>query len=481
MTGDTEHTRRLRTWWASRLGALTGDMLRAAAPPTQRVSIPWSDDALSQRHARAVIDLCLRSGEAMLATGATTADVVATVLRISETYGLRNVHVDITFTAVTVSVHRGIDEDPISIMRVVKVRTTDYTRLQDVYLLINEVIGSGGALDVDDVRERLSAILAQPHPYRRWVVTLGVAVLAGGVVVMFNASVVLALVAAGSAVIAELIGRRLSRWGIAAFFSQIASAAAITTIAVVMYWLRSMGIELPGTDHPTIIVISGIIMLLSGMGLTTAARDAVDGYYVTASARVMEVIMLTLGLAIGIWMTLGVAIRLGAAVSVGTSLGAGRGLWAGMLGVALVGIGFAFTSYVRFSLAPLMAISAVLVFAVYALLRPLVPQPGLAAGVAGAAAGVIAYLAYRWLKVPEAAMAMAGIIGLIPGLAFYRGLYSLIGDEFDPSAAAPALLSAAATGLGLAAGTAIGGYLARLSFGLDRSARIAQRRSRVRR
>jgi uncharacterized membrane protein YjjB (DUF3815 family) len=108
------------------------------------------------------------------------------------------------------------------------------------------------------------------------------------------------------------------------------------------------------------------------------------------------------------------------------------------------------------------------VFAVYFLLRPLMPQPGLAAGIAGAVAGVIAYLAYRWVKVPEAAMAMAGIIGLIPGLAFYQGLYA-------------ALLSAAATGLGLAAGTAIGGYIARLSFGLDRSARAAQRRSRVRR
>ncbi|WP_308492238.1 hypothetical protein [Microbacterium terrisoli] len=53
---------------------------------------------------------------------------------------------------------------------------------------------------------------------------------------------------------------------------------------------------------------------------------------------------------------------------------------------------------------------ALVVSAVYARLRPLVPQPGLAAGVAGAAAGVIADLTYRWLKVPEAAMAMAGII-----------------------------------------------------------------------
>lgn len=480
MTGGAQHTDRLRTWWSRRLRVFSGDIVRTAFPPTQRVAIPWADDALSQRHARAVIDLCLRTGEAMLATGATTADAVATVLRISETYGLRNVHVDIAFTSITVSVHRGLDEDPISIMRVVKVRTTDYTRLQAVYRLIDDVVTSGGAIDIDEVRERLSTILNQPHPYRRWVVTLGMAILAGGVVVMFNASLVLAAVAAASAVIADVIARRLSKWGIAVFFSQIACAAAITIIAVAMYWLRSMGVELPGANNPTVIVISGIIMLLSGIGLTTAARDAVDGYYLTAAARTMEVVMLTLGLAIGIWLTIGVAYRLGAPVAVGTSLGSGRGLWAGMLGVALVGIGFALTSYVRFGLAPLMAADAAVVFAVFYLLRPLMPQPGMASAAAGAVAGVIAYLAYRWIKVPEAAMAMAGIIGLIPGLAFYTGLYNLIGDDFDPSQAAPALLSAAATGLGLAAGTAIGGYIARLSFGLDRSARIAQRRSRVR-
>lgn len=480
MTGDAEDSRRLRTWWRGRLVSFTGGIVRTAFPPTQRVSIPWSDDTLSQRHARAVIDLCLRTGEAMLATGATTADVVATVLRLSEMYGLRNVHVDIAFTSITVSVHRGLDEDPISIMRVVKVRTTDYTRLQAVYRLIDEVTSSGGAIDIDDVRERLSTILNQPHPYRRWVVTLGMAILAGGVVVMFNASIVLTLVAAASAVIADVIARRLSKWGIAVFFSQIVCAAAITAIAVGMYSLRSMGVELPGANHPTVIVISGIIMLLSGIGLTTAARDAVDGYYLTAAARTMEVVMLTLGLAIGIWVTIGVAVRLGGAVSVGTSLGEGRGLWAGMLGVALIGIGFALTSYVRFGLAPLMAIVAAVVFAVYYVLRPLMPQPGLAAAIAGAVAGLIAYLTYRWIKVPESAMAMAGIIGLIPGLAFYQGLYNLIGEDFDLIAALPALLSAAATGLGLAAGTAIGGYIARLSFGLDRSARIAQRRSRVR-
>src|SRR5690606_29031502 len=105
------------------------------------------------------------------------------------------------------------------------------------------------------------------------------------------------------------------------FFVQMAAAAATTVIAVFTFWLDSIGVELPGANHPTVIVISGIIMLLSGIGLTASARDAIDGYYVTASARGLEVVMLTLGLAIGISVTLGIALRLGIPVPVGTSLG----------------------------------------------------------------------------------------------------------------------------------------------------------------
>lgn len=454
-------------------------MVRGIGTPTQIFAIPGSDDQVTQRHARSVIDLCLRVGEAMLATGASAADVVAMVLRISSAYGVSNMHVDITFTSIAVSVHRGLDEDPISVMRIVKVRTTDYTRLQNVYLLIDEITGTEYPLvEVDAARERLSTILTGPHPYRRWILTTGKAVLAGGVVVMFDVSFVLVLVAAASAVLSDLITRQFARWGVSAFFGQLAAAAATTAIAVFIFWLRSVGIDIPGSNQPTVIVIAGIIMLLSGIGLTTSARDAIDGYYVTASARGLEVIMLTLGLAIGISVTLGIALRLGIPVAVATTLGDDIGLGHGVVGAALIGVGFALTSYVRLLFAPLMALAAGLVFAVYYVVLPVASQPGLAPAIAGVAAGIIGYLTYRWLKVPEAAMTMAGIIGLIPGLAVYRSIYALMDSEYGVNASLPAMVVALATGFGLAAGTTIGGFVARTTFGLDRAARLSLRRSR---
>lgn len=457
---------------------LAGGAIRGGGTPTKIISVIGGDDQLTQMHARSVIDLCLRAGEAMLATGASAADVVATVLRISHAYGISSMHVDITFTSITVSVHRGMHEDPMSVMRIVRVRTTDYTRLQNVYRLIDEIIGQDTPVEVKDARERLNTILSSPHPYRRWVVTAGKAILAGGVVVMFNVSFVLVLVAAASAVLSDFITRKLAKWSVPDFFAQMAAAVVTTSIAVFIFWLRSVGIEIPGSNHPTVIVISGIIMLLSGLGLTASARDAIDGYYVTATARGMEVLMFTLGLAVGISIVLGIALRMGVPVSVATSLGDEIRLVPGMVGSALIGVGFALTSYVQLRLVPLMAVVAGLVFAVYSLVLPLAAQPGLAPGIAGIVAGFIGYLIYRWLKVPEGAMTTAGVIGLIPGLAVYRSLYAFMDSEYGVTEALPAMVVAVATGIGLAAGTTIGAFFARRTFGLDRSAMLALTRTR---
>jgi len=223
-------------------------------------------------------------------------------------------------------------------------------------------------------------------------------------------------------------------------------------------------------------VISGIIMLLSGIAFTGAARDAIDGYYVTATARGMEVIMLTLGLAIGISLTLGIAMSINVPMRVGTTLGPDGGLFWGMVGAGLIGIGFALTSYAQWRMVWTSGAVAAVVFAFHQFVQSITTQPGVSQAVAGTLAGGIGYLTYRWIKAPEGAISMAGVIGLIPGLAVYRALHAFIDSEYGINHALPAMGVAFAVGIGLAAGTTIGGYAARSAFGLDRFARVAIRR-----
>lgn len=463
------------------LGDFAGRFVRSFGTPTHIFGVGATDDEVTQRHARAVIDLCLRLGEAMLATGASAADAVATVLRISRMYGVKGMHIDVTFTSIIVSIHRGLDEEPLTVLRVVKIRTTDYTRLQNVYRLIDEIVDDETHIEVDEARERLNEIMRRPRPYQRWISALGSAALASGVALMFNASFILVILAGVAALLSEALIRKLTKWDVSPFFIQMAAAAVITLVASVMFWLRFQGIDIPGSNSPTVIVISGIVMLLSGIGLTTAARDLIDGYYVTASARGLEVLVLTLGLAVGISVTLALAIRLGIPVTVGTSLGRDVTFVSGVIGSAVIGLGFALNSYVRLRLAPLFVVVAAIVYAVFAAVQPLISQPGIAHAVAGVAAGMISYLTYRWLKIPEAAMGMAGIIGLIPGLPVYRALFTMMETEYAVNKALPFMVVAVATGLGLAAGTAIGSFLMRKFFGLDRAALVASRRTSTRR
>ena len=51
---------------------------------------------------------------------------------------------------------------------------------------------------------------------------------------------------------------------------------------------------------PTLIVVGGIILLVAGMTAVGAMQDAIDQFYVTASARFLEVAMMTGGIVLGI-------------------------------------------------------------------------------------------------------------------------------------------------------------------------------------
>ena len=55
---------------------------------------------------------------------------------------------------------------------------------------------------------------------------------------------------------------------------------------------------------------SGIVLLLAGLSVVGAAEDALEGYYVTAGARGFEVIVLSLGIAVGISLVLSLGKRL---------------------------------------------------------------------------------------------------------------------------------------------------------------------------
>ena len=119
-----------------------------------------------------VLDLAMRIGDHLLASGMSANDVVVQMLRVTRAYGLGGVHVDLTYTSITVTHHRGARRAPLTVSRVVQPLVVDYTKVRDLDRLLAE-IESG--LDVDLATEAYDRISFQPPPYPRWVSGLGAA------------------------------------------------------------------------------------------------------------------------------------------------------------------------------------------------------------------------------------------------------------------------------------------------------------------
>ena len=450
---------------------LAASAVRNTDPETMTFALPAQDNQVSQRHARAAIDLALRVGEALLVMGASAADVTASTLRLLAAYGVTSAHVDITFTSITVSVHRGLDEDPLSVLRVIRQRSMDHSRLQNVQRLVDRITRAPAEErpSVDQAREELVAVLRAPQPYHPWVGTAGGSIMAVGIVISLGGGPAIMALAAISAAVVAGAAAALGRAGFPTFFVQVISAAIPSGLALGVAWLQSQGMA-RWIDAPSLVVVSGIIVLLAGMTVVGAAQDALDGYYVTASARGLEVVVITMGIAVGIGSILIVADLMGLPLTISAQVTAFIGVGYSAVAALLAGVGFSLSARASPKTVLVAALVTPTVYLAYLPIMLLELPAGFAVAGPAILAGVLGYLAQRLLRVPEQAVTTAAIVMLLPGLAVFRGIDSLISLGVSGGGMAD-LLTAVGTGLGLAAGASVGGFVARRAAGLDKITR----------
>lgn len=447
------------------VGKLSGQ--RPAAPVSRR----GQRALLAEQTVRGVLELAVRLGETLLSLGAAAAEVTETIQRVCRAYGIE-CQVDLTFTSILV-VHDGGDDSPsVSVLRVVQTRSADYERLARVTALVTAITDGSPEVRVADTvhspaareearhqfeaaHERLDAILVQPHRYRRSVVTLTLALMAAGVAVLLGGGPLVVLLAAATAAVIDTVNQLLGRWGLPAFFQQIAGAATATGVAVLLLAVvPQLPVEL-AVLPPALVVASGVVVLLAGLSFVGAADDAINGFPITAGGRLLEVSLLTLGIVVGIAAVLDGARSLGVDLVLVDSyarpwpagvqvLGAGvaAGAWAlsshtpprPALIAALTGAGawVAYDALIGSGAAPLMASAA----------------PALLIGMLGEA------LADR-LRVPAVVTTACGIVPLLPGLTLYRGVLELTSGE-GPALGIELLLQAGMIAIGLAGGVTLG-------------------------
>lgn len=445
------------------------------------IAVRGTNDLGQEWHTRAVIDFALRLGEAMLVTGASVADTTASLLRVGRAYGVKGAHVDITYTSVTISMHRGVHNDPITVMRIIAHFGTDYSRLEALHKLVRDIASDpGDPGDIEDNLYTLEQILEQPHVYRRGVITAAWALMGAGVAMLLGGGTAMVIIAALSTAVVDRIQYSVARAGVSAFFGQMLGAMFATSVAVglLVFHHHAETIMWLGKVRPSLVVASSVVVLLAGMSVVTAAQDTLDGFYVTASARTYEVLLLTGGVVAGVLLVLSIAQRFGVElVIVDRSTGFAESFVTQIVAAALIAASFAVSAYCG----PRSVLTSLVTGGVsWIIFGSLMSGLGLdepvAAGGAALVIGAMApYVALR-LHVPSIALITAGIVPLLPGQAVYRGIMLWVTAGDDP-AWQRALLNAALIGLTLSVGVSLGTLLGRqVSAGADSlTARVVRR------
>ncbi len=421
------------------------------------------DDATAQ----AALGLALRIGESMLAVGASAADVTATVLRVAAAYGLTSCQVDVTFTSLTISLHRD-DGVPLTLMRIVRMRGMDYTRLQGITELARAV--GADRLDFEDAHRRLDRVVSAPNPYRRGIHALGWSGVAGSVGFLLGGGWLVALVAALTTAVIEQLMRALDRRGLPMFFQQAAGAAVATGVAVLLVvW----DVEV----RSSLVVAAGIVVLLAGLSLVGAAEDAISGFPVTAAARAFEVVTLTAGIVVGIAGVLDLAQRARFPLAVVDPAPSPVPFAVALAAAAGIAGSWALASHARPRAVVIATLAGAVAWTTSSAAGALGAGPAVASATAAVVVGFCGEVMTDRLRIPPLLVAVCGIVSLLPGLAIYRGLFAIV-VEADIPGGLEALVGAAAIGLGLAAGVALGKYLGRPFGGThDRFDRRVRRRA----
>ncbi len=432
-----------------------------------------ADDAPRDDDDLRTVTALARMAEALLSCGAPAADVTALTLRAALGAGLAHTQVDITFTAVIVSAPDS-SGTPLTAVRVVQVRATDYSRLAGLYQLAHD---AAEGMDPDVLRRRLRVLLRRPRRYRPMVAHGAVVGLAFSVGWLLGGGLGVSLAAGATSAVLQLLLAAANRRGLPAFFQQVAGAATATLVAVALLVYQPTFPDWLGGIPPSLVVGAGIVPLLAGLFLVGSAEDAIAGFYVTASGRAFETMLLTTGIVVGIAGVLDLAQRGGVPLDLQFSEGAVYPLGGQVAAAAAASMTWALAGYADLRAVLCSGLAGGALWLLYSLGLDLGLGPISAAGLAALGVGFLAEgLAWRW-GIPGVVVSICGIVPLLPGLAIYRAIFSLVGG--DPAGGVSLLVQALGVALALAAGVTLGEFCSQpLRREFDRVERAVRRRAR---
>lgn len=410
----------------------------------RRMDTPEDDDA------RAAVEFGLRLGELLFRSGAGTRDVEASLIAVTTALGLSDVEVDITVQFMVLQ-HAPAGRPPLTLVRVARTHSRDHARLTAVHRLVTDL--ADGRCSRADAEQRLTDIENAPKPWPRWTVSMAYGVLAASVCLLASGTARAALLAFLTSVCVDQLGRVLSRFGVQPFFVTFVGAAVASVVAALAVYVGLLAGSGAGA-----LVAGGIVVLLPGRVLVCAVEDAISGFAVTASGRVLAVLLTGAGIIAGVGVGLGLARRLHLVLDVDPLVTSGSNLSRGLVAAAVASVATAIAHRSQGQLVLPAMVVGIAGYATFGLLR-LTDLAGITAATAVAAVvvGALARLIGGWMRAPALVLSVPALSTLLPGLTIFRAMSELADHRGQ---GVSTLFIALTVALAIGAGVAFGDFLA---------------------
>ncbi|MFC7977415.1 threonine/serine exporter ThrE family protein [Streptomyces cinereoruber] len=406
-----------------------------------------------------VLDLTLRIGELLLAGGEGAEDVEAAMFAICRSYGLDRCEPTVTFTLLSVTYQPSLVDDPVTANRTVRRRGTDYTRLAAVYQLIADINApahdeQAHEVTPEEAYRRLAEIRRNRHPYPGWALTTAAGVLAGAASVLLGGGLTVFFVAALGAVLGDRLAWLCAGRGLPEFYQFLVAAMPPAAMGVLLTLLHA-------DLRPSAVITGGLFALIPGRALVAAVQDGLTGFYITASARLLEVMYFFVAIVVGVLSVLYLAVQFDAQLNPEGVLRAVERPVTQTLASMALSATFAILLQQSRATVLFVTLNGGVAWVVYASIAVTAGGSAvMATAVAAGLVGLFGQLVARYHHTSSLPYVTAAIGPLLPGSATYFGVLAIAQHNLDQGFAS--LAKAAALALAIAIGVNLGSELARL-------------------
>lgn len=402
-----------------------------------------------------VLDLTLRIGELLLAGGEGAEDVEAAMFGVAHAFGLDRCEATVTFTLIEVTHQPSLVDDPVSLSRTVRRRGTDYTRLAAVFRLVDDI--SSGEVTLEESYGRLATIRRNRHPYSKWHLTFATGLLAGSAATLVGGNWQVFLLAAAGAMLGDRLAWLLSSRGLPEFYQFVAAAMAPAVIGVLVSAFHP---DAGGEVRAAAVITGGLFALIPGRALVAGVQDGLTGYYITAAARLLEVIYLIVGIVCGVLAVLYIGETSGVGLNPEVTV---TNVRPGIQMLAALSLSLAFCVLLQQEKGTVVSatFNGGIAWLMYGAMHDTAGLSAFAATAVGAGmVGLFGQLQSRYQFTSSLPYVTASIGPLLPGSAVYFGLLGFAQGHI--ATGTEHLLRAGTLALAIAIGVNLGGEIARL-------------------